>query len=143
MPYFKDSKEMYKVYQALFDCLASHPEVGPSLLNSKLIVRFVVHDPEGIITVNCRERPEEEGRYISYVMGESPLKPDLTFTCSSDFSHKFWHGKVNIVSSLLSGEAKAEGNIPQAMKLLPAIKPVYDLYPEILKEMGREDLIIE
>lgn len=143
MPYFKDTEEMYSVYQVLFDRLSSHPEVGPALLESNLIVRFVVHDPEGIITVNCRQKPEEEGKFISFVMGESPLKPDLTFTCSSDFSHKFWHGKVNVVSSLLSGEAKAEGNVPQAMKLLPAIKPVYGLYPEILREMGRDDLIIE
>jgi len=140
MPYFKDSEEMYKIHQTLFDRLATHPEVGPALAASELVVRFVVHDPEGIITVSCRE---EKGKYISYVMGESPLKPDLTFTCSSDFSHSFWQGKVNIVSALLKQEAKAEGKISQAMKLLPALKPVYELYPQILKEIGREDLIME
>ena len=76
-------------------------------------------------------------------MGESTLKVDLTFTCSADFSHEFWQGKVNIVSALLSGKVKAEGNMPQAVKLLPALKPVYNLYPQILKEIGREDLIID
>jgi len=140
MAYFKDSEEMYKIHQVLFDRLATHPEVGPAVAASNLVVRFVVHDPEGIITVKCRE---EEGKYISYVMGESSLKPDLIFTCSADFSHNFWQGKVNIVSALLKQEAKAEGKIAQAMKLLPALKPVYDLYPQILREIGREDLIIE
>jgi alkyl sulfatase BDS1-like metallo-beta-lactamase superfamily hydrolase len=140
MAYFKDSEEMYQIHQALFDRLATHPEVGPAIAASNLVVRFVVHDPDGIITVNCRE---EKGKYISYVMGESSLQPDLTFTCASDFSHRFWQGKVNIVSAILKEEAKAEGKISQAMKLLPALKPVYDLYPQILKEIGREDLIIE
>jgi hypothetical protein len=143
MAYFKDSEEMYEIHQALFDRLATHAEIGPALAASNLIVRFRVHDPDGIITVKCLEKSEEKGKHISYVMGESPLQPDLTFTCSSDFYHRFWHGKVNIVSALLSQEAKAEGKISQAMKLLPALQPVYDLYPQILKEIGREDLIIE
>jgi len=143
MPYFKESQEMYKIHQILFDRLAVHPEIGPNLAKSNLVVRFQVNDPEGIITVNCRDKPEEKGKYISYIMGESTLKADLTFTCSSDFSHEFWQGKVNIVSALLSGKVKAEGNIPQAVKLLPALKPVYNLYPQILKEIGREDLITD
>jgi len=143
MPFFKDSQEMYKIHQALFDRLAAHPEIGPNLASSNLIVRFIVQDPDGIITVSCRQKPEEKEKYISYEMGESPLKPDLTFTCTSDFSHKFWQGKVNIVAALLSQEVKVEGNVPQAMKLLPVLKPVYDLYPQILKEVGREDLIIK
>lgn len=143
MPYFKESKEMYTIYEGLFDCLASHPEVGPTLANSGIVVRFKVHDPEGIITVNCRDKPEEEGKYFSYSMGESTLEPDFTISSSSDFCHKFWLGKVDIVSSLLSGKAKADGNLSQAVKLLPALKNVFNLYLQALKDIGREDLIVE
>ncbi|MFB0566124.1 MAG: SCP2 sterol-binding domain-containing protein [Candidatus Aminicenantaceae bacterium] len=143
MSYFKNSEEMYKIYKELFDHIASHPQIGSALANSGLIVCFKVSDPEGKFTVNCRDKPIEKEKYISYEMGESVLKPDLSFTCSSDFCHEFWQGKVNIVSAILSGDAKVEGKIQQAMKLLPALKPVYNLYPQILKEIGREDLIIK
>jgi len=142
MPYFKSNQEMYNIHEELFKRLASDPEIGSALAKAGLIVCFKVSDPEGVFTVNCRDKPAEEGKFISYEMGESSLNPDLSFTFSADFIHKFWQGKVNIVSAILSGDVKAEGKIQQAMKLLPALKPVYILYPQMLKEIGREDLII-
>jgi hypothetical protein len=42
--YFKDSEEMYKIHGALFDRIASDPEIGPQLAKSNLIVRFEVSD---------------------------------------------------------------------------------------------------
>ena len=143
MKYFKDSEEMYKIHGALFDYIASDPKIGPQLAKSNLIVRFEVSDPKGIITVNCRDKPEEEGKYFSYTCGESDLKPDITFINSSDFSHEFWHGKVNVMASLLAGKTKAIGSIPKALQLLPIIKPAFRLYPKILSQIGREDLIIQ
>lgn len=140
MPYFKDSREMYEIHRALLECLASHPEVGPELARAKLVISFKVHDPEGIITINCKSAGE--GKYFSYLFGESNLKPDLLFTNSADFLHKFWQGKANIVASILAQQTKIEGNMTQAMKLLPMIKPISSLYPQILKEIGRQDLII-
>lgn len=143
MPFFKESKEMYSIYQALFDRLASHPEVGPALASSNIIIRFKVQEPEGLVTINCREKPAEKGKYISYTLGESTLEPDLTILSTSDFCHKFWLGKVDIVSALLSGKAKATGNFSKAMKLMPVLKAVFNLYLQTLKDIGREDLIIE
>lgn len=143
MPTFRDSDEMYKVHSALLDNLAAHPDIGPKLAESKLIIRFEVSDPEGVITVNCRDEPSEEGRYVSYILGACDLEPDITFVNSSDFSHEFWQGKINVMAALMSGKTKAKGSIPNALKLLPIIKPAFKLYPEILKEIGREDLIIK
>lgn len=143
MKYFKDSEEMYKIHSALFDHVVSHPEIGPELAKSNLIVRFEVSDPDGVITVNCKEKPSEKGKYFSYICGESDLEPDITFINSSDFSHEFWHGKVNVMAALLAGKTKAKGNIPAALKLLPIIKPAFKLYPKILSQIGREDLIIK
>lgn len=143
MKYFKDSEEMYKIYAALFDYVASDLEIGPQLAESNLIVRFEVSDPEGVITVNCRDKPDEEGKYFSYTCGESDLKPDITFINSSDFSHEFWHGKVNVMAAFLAGKIKAVGSIPKALKLLPIITPVFKVYPKVLSQIGREDLIIQ
>lgn len=134
---------MYQIHSALFDHIASHPELGPKLASSKLIIRFEVSDPEGVITINCRDEPSEKGKHVSYICGKCDLKPDITFINSSDFSHEFWHGKVNVMAALLAGKTKAKGSIPKALQLLPIIKPVFKMYPEILKKIGREDLIIK
>jgi putative sterol carrier protein len=103
---------------------------------------FLEKGRKGKISINCNNPSAGREKYFSYVMGESTLKPDLAFSNSADFVHQFWQGKVNVVSALLYGEVKRDGNISQAVKLLPAIKPIFDLYPQILKEIGRSDLII-
>lgn len=143
MPFFKESKEMYSIFQTLFDRVASHPKVGPALADSGLIVSFKVREPEGELTINCREKPAGEGKYISFILGGSDLNPDFTILSSSDFCHKFWLGKVDIVTSLFSGEAKADGDFSKAMKLLPVIKSINELYSQTLRDLGREDLVAE
>jgi len=140
MPYFKDSREMYEIQGALLERLSFDPKVGPELSKAGLIISFKVHDPDGMITINCQ--PVGHGRYFSYVFGKSDLKPDILFSNSSDFLHQFWLGKANIITSLLAQETKIEGGMTQAMKLLPLIKPIFSLYPQVLKEIGRQDLII-
>lgn len=140
MPFFKDNKEMYLVYQIFFDKAASHPDVGSALADSNLIVSFKVKDPEGEITINCKEEPTEEGKSFSYIFGENDLTPDFTISSPADFCHKFWLGKVDIVSALFSGEVKADGDFSKAMKLLPILKNVNELYNQVLKDIGRDDL---
>ncbi len=64
-------------------------------------------------------------------------------TMDADFAHKFWHGKANLVTSLTRRLVVAKGNVPKTVKLLPILKPAYNLYPEYLKKRGFDDLIIK
>jgi hypothetical protein len=142
MPYFKDQEEMYAVQRAFFDRVARDPEIGPQVQKSKLVIRFKVHDPDGIVTINCRDIPEA-GKYFDTVFGPSDLQPDLTLLSSADINHELWQGKVNLVTALLGGKARAEGDISQAVKFMPALNPIFDIYPQVLKDLGRADLITE
>jgi hypothetical protein len=36
----------------------------------------------------------------------------------------------------------AKGPIPKILKLLPAVEPMYEMYPRILHDLGRDDLIL-
>ena len=140
MPYFKDQKEMLDIQRAFFDKVASNPEVGPVLRASKLIIRFVSSDPAGVVTIDCRGEVGE-GKHIATAIGESDLRPDITLTTSADLAHEFWLGKANIINALFSGKAKATGDVTAAMKILPALKPIADIYKQVLKSMGRQDLL--
>jgi len=60
----------------------------------------------------------------------------------ADFAHKFWHGKVNLVTALTRRQVKAKGNVPKTLKLLPILKPAYDLYPDFLRDKELDQLII-
>jgi putative sterol carrier protein len=140
MSYFRSQDEMYAVQRAFFNRVASNPTIGPALQKTNLVIRFKLHDPEGLITIDCRG-PEAQGRFFSTVFGESDLRPDLTLLSSADISHEFWLGRVNIVTALVSGKARAEGDISQAMKIMPVLKPMIDIYFQVLKESDRLDLI--
>ena len=140
MPYFKDQKEMLDIQRVFFDKVASDPEVGPTLRASKLVIRFVSADPAGTVTIDCRGTAGE-GKYIATAFGESDLRPDITLTTSADLAHEFWLGKANIVNALFSGKAKATGDVTVAMKILPALKPIADIYKQVLKSLGRQDLL--
>jgi hypothetical protein len=55
---------------------------------------------------------------------------------AADTAHKFWFGKVNLTIALTRKEIVAKGPIPKVLKLLPAIKPAYTMYPKYLDENG-------
>ena len=64
------------------------------------------------------------------------LKPDVEMTMKADTAHKFWKGKVNLVTALARREITAKGPIPKILKLLPIIKPAYALYPPYLNDIS-------
>jgi len=57
-------------------------------------------------------------------------------TMSSDIAHKFWFGRVNLMAALTRKQMVAKGPVPKVLKLLPAIKPSYEMYPKYLVENG-------
>jgi hypothetical protein len=142
MPYFKDEKDMLEVQRAFFDQVASNPEIGPQLRASNLIIRFVSHDPAGMVTIDCRGAAAE-GKYFSVAFGETGLRPDITLTTSADLGHEFWLGRANMVSALFSGKAKASGDVTLAMKFLPMLKPIAAIYNQVLTALDRRDLLLK
>ncbi|HEV7685615.1 MAG TPA: SCP2 sterol-binding domain-containing protein, partial [Acidimicrobiia bacterium] len=68
-------------------------------------------------------------------------KVDIEIRMSSDTAHTFWKGELNFPVAMMKGKAKIKGPSDKAMKLLPALEPGFELYRQILKERGREDLV--
>lgn len=143
MPIFRDQPHMYQVLGALFNKVRFHPEMGPRLRASGITIRFEYTDPDGAITIDFKGRPAEEGAYGTMYLGDCDLVPDVTFKQSGDFSHRFWFGKTNVMVAMATRQVIAQGSIPKALALLPAIRPAFDLYPQVLRELGQEDMIID
>jgi hypothetical protein len=142
MAYFKNTDEMVAVQRTFFDKVAADPEIGPRLRASNLIIRFVSTDPAGIMTIDCRTAGGG-GRHFTTVFGESDLRPDVTLTTSADLAHEFWLGRANIVNALFAGKAKAQGDVTLAMKFMPVLKPIAEIYKQVLASLGRRDLLLK
>lgn len=139
MAIFKTDEELYKCIGGMMLEARTDGQMGPKIKASGLVIRFVYSDPESQITIDASN--PEEGCYFNVFFGPNDLNPKVLMTMSADIAHKFWLGKVNLTAALTRGQMKAKGPIQEILKLLPAIKPAYTLYPEYLRKLGLPHLV--
>lgn len=144
MSVFKDYDELYTCLSALYNEAKCDSRVAPKIKDSSLVIQFRYDEPKAIATINASTPPTQEGAYFDVVWGDDTgLKPDVEMSMKADVAHQFWHGKVNLMAALARRQIVAKGPIPKILKLLPAVEPMYEMYPRILQEIGREDLVIK
>lgn len=135
-----NEEEMYVVAKAFSQRVFSLPEVYNKLKLSKLKVRMKYFDDERWqtepeITIDC------SGEEVQLYLGPCEIKPDVIMYMHADVAHRFWMQKLNLMAAVIKGEIKAFGPINKAMKLLPTLKPSFEIYKQILKDLGLEKLI--
>jgi len=132
MGMFKTAEEFEKVIGGFFTLVADTPLIADKLLKSKMIIRFNYSDPELVVVIDCSGDKAEVRPH------DTETKVIVEMTMSSDIAHRFWFGMVNLTKALTRKEMVAKGPIPKVLKLLPAIKPSYAMYPKYLDENGFE-----
>ena len=144
MTVFKDYNELYECFGRLYDEAKRDARIAPKIRDSHLVIQFRYDDPKAVATINAAAPPTQEGAYFDVLWGDNTgLKPDVEMSMKADVAHQFWHGKVNLMAALARRQIIAKGPIPKILKLLPAVEPMYEMYPQILHQLGRDDLIIK
>jgi len=133
---FASGEEFGKMLGGFFDMVTVDPEIGPALLKSRLTIRFKYFDPDVCIYIDC------SGDAIKVKVNDYASPAEVEMEMTADIAHRFWFGKVNLMMALTRGQMKARGPIPKILKLLPVIKPTYEMYPKYLKEHGYEKYLI-
>ncbi|MBI3893210.1 MAG: SCP2 sterol-binding domain-containing protein [Candidatus Wallbacteria bacterium] len=141
MTFFQDEKHLYKCLGGLFEKVRRDAMIGPKLATAALVIRFLYEEPEGQITIDLKT-PPGDGTFFSTFYGKNDLEADVVMSMKADVGHRFWFGKVNLVAALTRRQIVAKGPIPKILKLLPAIQPTYAMYPEILKELGEDKILL-
>jgi hypothetical protein len=118
---------MYEVLGTLFNTLLADPAAGPKFMESGIVIRFIINDPDGEIWLS------KEG---GVTCGASDLTAVVTMTLSGDSCHQFWLKQLSMPIALAKGKIKAKGPMPKVLKLLPILKPAYEAYPAIAKKFG-------
>ena len=130
MSVFESSEKFDEVLGGFFNLLADSPAIADKLLASKLVIRFNYADPDLVLVIDC------SGDKVEIRSGDTETKAIVDMKMSSDIAHKFWFGKVNLTMALTRRQMIAKGPVPKILKLLPAIKPSYAMYPKYLEENG-------
>ncbi len=141
--YYKDTTQLYDIYGHLMERLLTDEKIGPKFGSAGIIIKFIYTDPDGEITIDLKNPPSKPGYYGSYYLGPCDVKEDVWSKQSADFSHSFWHGYENPVAAVAKGKISQGGNIVAMLKLLPVIKPAFVMFPKVLVDMGRGDLVIQ
>lgn len=134
MAIFDDREKLQKVMAAMFDRIMADEGMIGELTAANMVLRFRYREPDTVMTVDLTVDPPQ---YRFDDQGDA----DVEMIQSADVSHQFWLGQLSVVRAMATGKISARGNPAKAMKLLPAIKPAFDMYPQVLRELGMEDLI--
>ncbi len=129
MSTFRDTDELYRVMGALFARLAADPELAERLGATGLILRFRWTDPDGEATIDLRDG-------VQYTLGPCALEPEVEMIQAADVAHRFWLGRLNVPAAIASRQVVARGSVAKALKLLPAIKPAFAVYRQVLDDLG-------
>lgn len=140
-PNFRDAEHLYKVFDHILKNILSDPELGPKLANSKMIIQWVYHDPDAVVTFNFKDAPRE-GYFGDWAFGPTEWKPDVTTYQSASFGLAFLQGMENPMIAVARGHVKAKGNIAALMKMLPVARPMARRVRKLLYLMGEEALVI-
>jgi hypothetical protein len=143
MAYFKDEAELKLILGQLYDLVKTDARVATKICEGKIVIQFRYEEPHGVATIDAAHPPTQPGAYCDVFWGETSLKPDIEMSMKADIAHQFWHGKVNLMAALTRRQIIAKGPIPKILRLLPAVEPVYAMYPKMLREVGREDLALK
>lgn len=140
-PNFRDTAHLYKVFDYILVRLLGDPELGPKLASMKLIVQWVYHDPDGVITFNLKGKPRE-GCHGDWACGLTEWTPDVITYQSSTYGLAFLQGMENPMAGMVRGKIKAKGNVTLLLKFLPQGRQMARLVRRYLREMGEGDLVI-
>lgn len=121
MAAYKDSEHMYEVLGDLWNYVIRETEFGQKLKEYDITYKFVINDPGGYVFVSHDE----------VITGSKGNKDAvITMELSGETVHNFWLKKVNLPVALATRKIKSKGPIPKVLKILPYLKPVYELYPQ-------------
>ena len=126
---FANRAQFEDVMARLFVRLMDAPVVADPLSRTDMVVRFRYPDLDSVLTFDFKQKPP-----VFSTCADTDA--DVELVQSSDTAHEFWLGRLNAVRAIATGRVRPRGDVGKALKLLPAIKPAFQIYPQVLHELG-------
>lgn len=136
MAVFASSEELLTILTKLWERIRENQDLSQKLTETKMIIQFKYRDPDGMLTIDC-----SDGKDLKIVTGPTNVKPQIEMSMKADVAHEFWMGRVNVPMAVMTGKIASKGPTPKALAMLPVIKPAYQMYPEVLKQEGKDHLL--
>lgn len=134
---FANAEEFYKIQKIMIEKIQEDETLFKKLKAMNLTLCQKITNIDVIVTLEWKEP-------FAMHLGMTPpgVKVDSTSSNDDDTFNKFYQGKLNMMMAMQKGQIKSEGKVSQTLKFLPLLGPIFKMYIETLKEVGRADLII-
>jgi hypothetical protein len=140
--YYRSAEELFEIYGYFLDRVLKDERIGGKMAKAGVVIKFIYTDPDCEITIDLKNPPAKPGYHGTFYLGPCDVKADVWSQQSADHSHRFWHGYENPIASVAKGKIRQGGDVMAMLKLLPVVRPAFNLFPVVLQEMGRADLIV-
>ncbi len=137
---FESKEQFIEIFNNFWAKATQEAEVMRKMTKSQVVVRFDIEDPEVKMTINFRD-PGPNGE-IGTLLFDSDVEPEIVVWSKSETTNKFWQDKLSTTVAMAKGQVKLEGSVTKALGLMNKIKPLYKIYPEVLKEMGLDHMLL-
>ncbi len=137
---FESKEQFIEIFNNFWAKATQEAEVMEKMTKSQVVVRFDIEDPEIRMTINFRD-PGPNGE-IGTLTFDSDVEPEIVVWSKSETTNKFWQDKLSTTVAMAKGQVKLQGSVTKALGLLNKIKPLYKIYPEVLKEMGLDHMVL-
>jgi hypothetical protein len=143
MSVFKDSQQFYDTVGELLQRAARDPHIGPIVARADTVIQLRYSNPTAQITIRARGVPAQFGGYVDVFLGTCTQEPEVILSMTADLAHEFWSGRVNLASALARRQILVTGPVIKVLRLVPAVEPLYQQYPTLLKAKRLEHLILK
>ena len=134
---FANAEDVYSTLGEIFQRAVEDPRVGPAAQSSGAVLQLRYASPDSVITCDF------PGRKVHFGDGSEVPTPNVVLESAAAAGNKYWLGKLNHTMALAKREVRSKGQVSKILKLVPLTKPLFASYTEILREMGRKDLLEE
>ena len=136
MTAFKSQAELERLLTELWNRIFAAPEIVAAVSGVPLIAKFRYTDYPTALYIDTKSDPP--GFYWN---PDPPVEADVEMILSSETAHHFWMETLNVPLAIAGRKIIPKGSVQKALKLIPALKPAFALYPDVLRDAGREDLL--
>lgn len=125
MSLFKDTNHMNEFLEDLWKYIVFESGLGDKMKHDDVSLKYIISDPDSYLFVDPN----------TVITGkEANRDAVITMELSGDTIIQFWTKQLSLPVALATRKIKSKGPIPKVLKLLPALKPVYEVFPEYCKK---------
>ena len=136
MPPFRSQEELEELLSELWRRILDNEDIVRAVADLPLVAKFRYTDFPTALFIDIASQPP------AFHWNPDPEpKADVEMILSSETAHRFWLEDLNVPLAIARRKIIPKGSVQKALKLIPALKPAFALYPEVLADTGRTDLL--